>query len=180
MTQRRERVAILLMLLAVGVAACKSAARKADPAALLREANVLLQHSNDAQWDVEYRKAFTPQNRAQFPANRDSLRAHADSITKSLNENAILSNKAAEKYEQAIAVMKDEKQRKGTALLLSALRTSMKIDDVFKSQMQLVSDERIVDAKTFNEKFLELLKPVAQIQSERDAQLEEGRRLLGM
>jgi len=181
-TQLRERAVILFLLVVVGVAACKSAAQKADPAALLREANVWLRQSSETtdQWTAEYGKAFRPQDRAQFPANRESLRAHADSITKILNENASQCNKALEKYEHAMALMKDEQQRKGVASLVSALRTSMKMDDLIKSQMQLVSDEQIVDAKTFNEKFLELLKPRAQMESERKAQVEEGKRLLGM
>jgi len=181
-TTQRERAVILLLLLVVGIGACKSARQKADPAALLREANLLLQQDTETtgRWTEEYRKAFTPQERALFPANRESLRAHADSITKILKENDSQCNRAIEKYEQSIALMKDEQQRKGTASLVSALRTSMKINDLIKAQMQLVADEQIVDAKTFNEKFQELLKPVAQIQRERQAHFEEGRRLLGM
>ena len=79
MMQLRERVAILLMLLVVGVAACQSAAPKGDPAALMREANGLLQQSNEttSRWTAEYGKAFMPQERderkAQFEEGRRLL-----------------------------------------------------------------------------------------------------------
>ena len=69
--------AVLLLLLVMCFVACKPAARTSDAAVLLKEANELLQESNKSseQWTREYAKAFTPQNRAQFPANRESLRA---------------------------------------------------------------------------------------------------------
>lgn len=182
MAQARERAVILSLLLIIGFIGCKSAARKVDPATLLREANTLLQESNKTtqQWTMQYAKAFTPEERAHFPGNRESLRAHADNITKLLNESANQCNKAIEKYDQATALIKDEQQRKGTALLTSALRKSLEMNELIKSQMQLVSDERIVSEKAFNEKFLELLKPFSRMESERRTQFDEGRRLLGM
>jgi hypothetical protein len=179
---RAGRAVMLLLLLSIGFAGCKSAARTANPAALMREANTLLQEGNKTtdQWIKEYGQAFNPQSRAQFPGNRDSLRAHADSITKLLDENTRQWNKAVEKYEEAIPLIKDEKQRRGATLILSALRKSRDFNDAIRSQMQLVSDERIVDAKAFDEKFLELLKPVRQMDGQWQAEFDEGRRLLGM
>lgn len=173
---------MLLLLLTVGFAACKPAAQKLDPAALIREANSLLQAGNktDELWSREYQKAFAPQSRAQFPANCEALRAHADSITKLLDENSAQCNKALAKYDEAMTLIKNEQQRRGMSLLVSALRKSLEMNEVFKSQMQLVSDERIVDAKTFDEKFKQGLKRIPQIQSERQTQFDEGRRLLGM
>ena len=68
---------VLLLLVVMGFTACKPAARTPEAAVLIREANELLQESNKSteQWTREYTKGFTPQNRAQFPANRESLRA---------------------------------------------------------------------------------------------------------
>jgi hypothetical protein len=182
MARARERAVILLLLLVIAFVGCKPAERAVDLAVVMREANTLLQESNKSTeaWTSEYGKAFTPQNRAQFPANRESLRAHADNITKLLDENATQCNKAIEKYEQAIALMKDEKQRRGSTLIVSALRKSMEIYVVIKSQMQLLSDEQIVSEKAFNEKFLEKLKQVGQMEVERKLRFDEGRRLLGM
>jgi hypothetical protein len=149
MAQARERALILLLLFVIGFVGCSRAARKVGSADLMREANALLHESNKSteQWTNEYGKAFRPQNRAQFPANRESLRVHADNVTKLINENSILCNKAIEKFEQAIALMKDEQQRRGTTLLVSALTKSMEMNEAVKSQMQLVYDERIVNEK---------------------------------
>src|SRR3954471_5566822 len=160
-----ERAVILLLLLLISFAACRPAAQKVDAAALMREANALLDESNkaSAQWSKEYSKTFTPQNRAQFPANRESLRAHADNITKLLDENSSYCQKAIEKYDQAVQTIKDEQQRRGANLITSSLRKSLEINEVVKSQMQLLSDERIVTAEAFNAKFDEGLKQFSKL-----------------
>ena len=65
-------------------------------------------------------------------------------------------------------------------MLVAALRKSMEINEVIKSQMQLISDEQIASEEVFNQKFMAKLKQVGQMESERSAQFAEGRRLLGM
>jgi hypothetical protein len=148
----------------------------------MREANAVLAQSTNttSQWTTEYVKAFTPQNRAKFPANRESLQASADKIIKILNENERLSNEAIAKYEQATALITDEQQRRGTTMLISALKTSLQISDLFKSQMQLVSDEKIATEQAFNEKFAQITNQIVAASKENQAQFDEGRRLLGM
>jgi hypothetical protein len=175
------RVIPLLLVLTV-FGACKSASRTNDAAALMREANSLLAKSTESstQWTTEYMKAFNPENRAQFPANRQSLKKSADNVIKSLDENSRISNEAIAKYEQATALITDEKQRRGSTMIVSALKTSVEMCGLFKSQMQLVSDEKVTDQKTFNDRFNQIARQIGEKGRENKAQFDEGRRLLGM
>ena len=125
-------------------------------------------------------KAFNPQNRPKFPANRESLQISANNIIKILDENSRLSNQAVATYEQAAGLMTNEQQRRGTTMAVSALKTSLQIDDLFKSQVQLVFDEKIVNEKTFNERFLAIANQIREASRIHDAQLTEGKRLLGL
>lgn len=52
--------------------------------------------------------------------------------------------------------MSDEQQRKGFSLLVSSMRKSLEEFEFVKSQMRLVTDKSIVDAKTFEERSLRL------------------------
>ena len=176
------RIARVIPLLLIAFCACKPASRAKEAAALMREANSLLAQSTESsrQWTSEYMKAFNPQNRTQFPANRESLRTSADSVIKSLDENSRISNEAIAKYEQATALITDEKQRRGSTMIVSALKTSVEMCGLFKSQMQLVSDEKVTDQKTFNDRFNQIATRIGEKSRENKAQFEEGRRLLGM
>ena len=171
---------ITLLVLLVSFTACKSASNGERAASLMREGNGLLAQGTKAtdEWSREYMKSFNPTTRAQFPANRDQLRASADKIVKALDEATRLNNSAIEKFEQAMNLMSDGPQRKGLALLISASKKDEQVNELFKSQMRLVNDEKIVDANTFNERFLKILEPVAAIRRQHQAEFEEGKRLL--
>ena len=173
----------LTLLLVVVFCGCKSAAsREKEAAALIREATgVVAQVTKvSGEWTAEYMKAFNPQNLAKFPANRESLRTSAERIVTILNETSRLNKEAIAKYEQATELIKDEEQRRGISMLTSALKTSLRLDDLVRAQMQLVSDEKITDEKSLNDKFKEIDERISEAVREEKAQFEEGRKLLGM
>lgn len=169
----------LLMFLLVGFLGCKVSPEQQSKA-LLGEANNLIQQQTKVtgQWVDEFVKAFTPQHRAQFPANRDFLRTHAEKIIKLLDKSLSLSNAAADKYEQAAGLSGNDQQRRGLILFASSFRKSAEVDELVKSQMQMVSDETIVDEKTFNEKFTQSWLLIQQKQRESGDLLHQGKLLL--
>ena len=170
-----------LLLLIAGFTACNPISPNLRAAALVREANNLLAAGAKPtdEWTSEYGRAFNPTNRAQFPANRDQLQASADKILKALDESGRFSNRAIEKYEQAIPLITDEKQRRGIAALLSSLKKGTQVDALLKSQIQLVYDDKIADQKTFNERFMQIFEQVNPLRTEIEAEFNEGKRLLG-
>ncbi|HZN00322.1 MAG TPA: hypothetical protein VFB70_13050, partial [Pyrinomonadaceae bacterium] len=95
--------AMLLILLLVTFSGCNHLSRARQSKALLSEAADLMKQDNDVtqQWTYEFVTTFTPENRAQFPANRDFLRTHAAKIIKLVEESSRLNNNVAAKYEQA-------------------------------------------------------------------------------
>lgn len=172
---------LTLFLLIVSVAACKPVSQNERAVTLVREANDLLRQSTDStgDWTSEYGKTFTPQNRAQFPANREQLKTAAEKINKSLDETTSLNDSALEKYEQALALMKEGPEKQGMTMLVSATKKQSEVNGIIKSQLQLVYDEKITDEQTFNQRFLEFLEQYEPLQREYMADLREGRRLLG-
>lgn len=171
---------VLLLLLIVGFAGCKAASEQ-RAALLIREANVQLKEGTElqGQWTAEYMKAFNPRSRAQFPGNRESLKAAAEKITTLIDESSRFNDQAISKYEQASRIMDDEQQRRGTILVVSSLKTELRMNDFFKSQMQLVSDESIVTGKEFDGRFMQITKQISDAAREKENQFNEGRRLLG-
>jgi hypothetical protein len=179
-----------MIFLVVGFADCNSASRNRetaakrtqDAAAKIRGANDVLAQSTKTggQWTAEYMKAFNPQSRSQFPGNRDSLQTSAEKILPMLDEHTRLSNEAIRQYEDAMGLISDDQQRKGMGLIVSALKKSLESDEMFRSQMRLVSDQSIVDEKTFNEKFLKIATQIGESRRDSQAQFEEGRRLMGL
>lgn len=174
---------IMPLLLIASFGACKKAVSPGQQAATrVREANELLGQGTKAteEWSREYMKAFNPRSRAQFPGNRDQLRSSADKIVKALDESTRLNNSALEKYEQGLALMSEGQQRRGMSMLVSAIRKETEVNKLMKAQVQLVYDEKIVDAKTFDAKFLQIVEQTMALRREHEAVFNEGRRLLGM
>ena len=132
------------------------------------------------EWTAEYGKAFTPENRAQFPANRQSLRGHAERVTRLLDESAKLSAGGAEKFEQAAALVTEVKAKKGMALFAASLRKDIAITELFKEQMKLASNDEIKDPKVFNERFKNLALLIERKKAERNDQQSEAKRLMGL
>lgn len=179
----RTKRMITLLFLVVSLAACNRGPSAGDRAkALMQAGNDLLAQSGKAshEWTNEFSKAFRPQSREQFPANRDQLRVSADKITKALDDDTRLNESAIEKYEQALALIKDGPQRQGMVLVVSAIKKEKQINELHKTQMKLVSDEKIVDAKTLNARFMEIMDQVMVVKRQSDAEFSEGRRLMGM
>ena len=173
---------ILLMFLLVGVSACNNAARREQQIkALASDANMLIKQDTDItrQWVDEFVKAFSQENRRKFPANREFLRSHAEQIIKLVDESSRLNNGAADKYEQAASLAVNEQQRKGLRSFASAFRKTVEAHELIKSQMQLVSDETLVDEKIFNDRLKHGWELAGQKQAESQQQIDEGRRLLG-
>jgi hypothetical protein len=179
---------VLVVFLVVGFAGCKSASQQAkvdqakEAAAKIREANNVLAQSTKTtgEWMAEYMKAFNPPSRAQFPSNRAALQTSANKILGIMDEHTRLNNEAIRQYEQAMGMIADEKQRRGMGLIVSSLKQSLQADELFRSQMRLVSDESIVDQKTFNDRFMQLGTEISESRRGVQAQFEEGRRLMGL
>ena len=174
------RVTLLIFLLFT-LSACNDVTRKRQSKALLGEASELMKRDTDVtqQWTDEYGRAFTPENRAQFPANRGVLRTHAAQIMKLLDESSRLNNSAADKYEQAAGLSGNDQQHRGLTTFASGFRKTVEVNELLKSQMQIVSDDKVMDERLFNEKFLHLLQLIQQKRSECQNQFGEGKRLLG-
>ena len=174
---------IVLMFLLVALSACNDAVRRERQSkALMNEANLLVKRDSEVtrQWVDEFVKTFTQENRRKFPANRDFLRTHATQIIKFLDESTRLNNTAAEKYEQAAALINNARQRSGMTKIASSFRKTVEANELIKSQMQMVSDETIVDEKIFNERLLHSWDLVRQKQDESSRSIEEGKRLLNL
>ena len=175
----KARITLLMVLLVVFFG-CKQVSAELQRKALLNDANDLLKQQTKVtgQWSDEFVKVFTLENRTQFPGNRDFLRPHAEKILQLLDESTSLNNKVAEKYEQAAGLSTDDQQRRGLWWVASSFRKSAEVDELFKSAIRMVSDETIVDGKTFNEKFLHSGQLIAQKKRESEGDFAQGRRLL--
>ena len=174
------RVVLLIVLLA-GFSACNSAARREQQMkALASDANMLVKQDTvvTKQWVDEFVKTFTVENRNKFPANRDFLRPHAEKIIKLLDQSSGLNNSAAEKYEQAAKFAGSEQERQGLLSFASAFRKTVEGNELIKAQMQMVSDETLVDAKIFSERMTHSWELVRQKQDESQQQIHGGRRLM--
>jgi hypothetical protein len=113
MLMKPTRVALLIFLL-VGFVGCNRAARREQQMkALLGDANMLVKQDTDVtkQWSNEFVTTFTMENRNKFPANRDFLRSHAETIIKLLDESSRLNNTAAVKEVQAAKLSGIEQER---------------------------------------------------------------------
>jgi len=173
------RITVLVALLVVCFG-CNQVSREQQMKVLLGEANDLLKQQTEVtgRWTNDFVTVFTAENRRQFPANRDFLQSRAEKILQLLDESSSLGNKTAEKYEQAVSLSSDDQQRRGLARIASSFRKSAEVDELFKSQIKIVSDDTIVDATTFNEKFLHSGQLIAQKKRESEGDFAAGRRLL--
>ena len=169
----------LLTFLSVFFCGCNDVAKQQK--ALMSDANTLIIRDGDVtqRWLSEFAKVFTEENRAKFPSNRDFFRTHAAQILNLVDESSRLNNSAAEKYEQAAALSSNEQERRGMRLFVSSFRKSAEASGMVRSQMQIVSDETVVDAKTFNQKIVDSWRLIEQKQRESAQDMKEGKRLLG-
>lgn len=170
---------LLLFLLLLSLLSCRSSSDK-QAAALLSEADKISEQELKlfGQWAREFGQVFSEQNRAQFPANRDWLNSHSQSLLPRIDESLRLGNAAADKYEEASHLISNEQQRRGWTLIVASIRRNIEIEQLLKEQAQLVSDLTITDAKTFNEKFAQIGALIQQKVKEKDAQFDEGKRLM--
>jgi len=174
--------ATLLIFVLVTFSGCNHASRERQSKALLSDATKLIQRDGDVtkQLADEVATTFTPQQRAQFPANRDFLKTHAANIIKLLDESSSLNNRAAEKYEQAAGLSVNERQHKGMTMFADGFRKTVELNEIVKSMMQTISDERVVDEKTLNEKFSQSRELIDQKRRERDESFGNAKQLMGL
>jgi hypothetical protein len=146
----------------------------------MSEAHTLIKRDTDVtqQWTKVFQQVFTTENRAKFPSNREFFRTNAVQIIKLVDESSRLNNGAADKYEQAAALSSNDEQRRGMQSFASSFRKSAEAAGMVKSQMEMVSDETVVDAKSFNEKLLHSWRLIEQKERESEEDMKEGRRLL--
>lgn len=169
----------LLFLLIFSLPGCRSSSKERYEK-LSAEAN----RTSDQQikvmneWAREFGHVFTEQNRAQFPSNRDWLNSRAQKIIPLIDESVRLDNLALEKYEEAGRLLSKDQERRGMALIVASFRKGIEIEQMFKAQAQLPSDQTITDAKTFNEKFASLNELIQKKHKEKEDQFEEGKRLM--
>lgn len=170
---------LLLLLLCFSLPGCGPSSKERYDAAFSeanKTSNQQIKVMNE--WAREFGQTFTEQNRAQFPSNRDWLNSRAQKIIPLIDESLRLGNQAIEKYEEAGRLMGRDQDRRGTALIVTSFRKGTEIEQLFKAQAQLASDQTITDAKTFNEKFVSLNEQIRQKQKEKDEQFAEGKRLM--
>ena len=172
------RVTLLIFLL-VTFSGCNRV-RERRSKALRHDAYTLIARDTEIthQWTNELAKAFTPESRAKFPANRDFLRTHAAQIIKLLDESSSLNNRAADKYEQAARLSGNDQQLRGMRSLASGFRKTVEVNEILKSLMQTVFDETVMDQKTFNAKFSDSWELIRKKRREVDHDFQAGKRLL--
>ena len=172
---------VLLTALLLSLFSCRPAPSTGRVKGLIAEANILLQEDGRVadNWLGEWGRMFTPQNRAQFPSNRESLRSRGENLIRHLNESTRLNAEAAEKLEQAAGLVTGDKEKKGLTAFAASIRKTVEINSLMKDQMLLASDVEIKDQKTFNEKFMTLMSLIQQKTREKDDQQSEGKALLG-
>ena len=170
---------VLLFLLLLSLTGCRSISQKRAEALFSEGSKISdkqIKFLN--QYAREFGQIFTEQNRAQFPANRDSLNSRVQKILPLMDESLRLGNEATQKYEEASRLMAREQDQKGVALIAASFRKSVEIEQMLKQQALLVSDQTITDAKTFNEKFVHINELIQKKQKEKDDQFDEGKRLM--
>jgi hypothetical protein len=172
---------IVLIALISGFAACKHRSNVEQAKSVINEANALIAQESDLtnQWTKLYRREFTPDDLAKFPANRDSLRVQAEKLMSLFDQCSSLSRMAAEKYDEASGFTNADVKR-GVTLFASALRKNVEVNQLFKSQMKLFSDESIKDPKTLNEKIRHSWEVINLKRDESQKDFDQGRRLLAI
>lgn len=173
---------IVLIALSTGFAACTRRSNMEQAKTLMNEGNALIaQDANlTTEWTRVYKQEFKPDNLAKFPANRDSLRLHAEKLMSLFDQSATLSRMAADKYDEASRFTNTDEVKRGVGLFASSLRKNVEVNQLFKSQMQLFGDESIKDAKTLDEKIKRSWEVINRKRDESQKELDEGRRLLGI
>ena len=172
---------VLLLTLLFSLLGCRPSPPAERARELIAQANNLLDQDVKitGEWAGEYGRLFSPQNRAKFPSNRESLRSRGESLVRLINESTRLNTGAAEKFEQAAGLISGDKEKRGLNSVASSLRKNIEINALMKEQMVLASDEGIKDQKIFNEKFMTLMSLIQQKTKERDEQQAEGKKLMG-
>jgi len=171
----------LLVILSSVFAGCQPAGYDQKVNDLARQGNALLEQEETvrSEWKAEFLKHFTPENRAKFPANREELRPHAENQIRLLERMQTLSDSAAEKFEQARGISKNDKEARFTGLIAASVRKSTESYQLFKEQMNLVLDDEIKDSGTFEARFSDLTQRISAKSKESDELKAEAEKVLG-
>lgn len=148
---------------------------------LVREANGLLAKEAAVvkEFRNEYVSVFTIETRGNFPSNRDVLRPHAENQIRLLREQKSFLSAAIEKFERASAIAVNHKDKRFTSLMAESLHRDIEIADYFIETMNLVLDEKVVDAEVLKSKFIEYSQKAELKARERDALQSEARQTIG-
>lgn len=172
---------VLFIALILNLLGCRPALNTEPAKGLLAQGNELLEEDvrSADKWIPEYGRLFTPQNRAKFPSNRQSLRADGDRLIRCAEKSSILNEIAAEKFDQAAGLVTEDKAKKGLNLFAATLRENVEINNLMKEQMLLAADEEIKDQEVFNEKFIDLMTLIQLKRKELEDQRSQAKMLLG-
>ena len=148
----------------------------------MNEGNALLSQDTELTHRAygEYKKAFNPTELAKFPANRDALTSVADKLMPMFEQSSALNRMAAEKYDQAGKLLDGADEKRGVALFADALRKSVDIGQLMKSQLKLFGDQSITDPQTLKQKIEQSWGLIVGKQKESQSEIDQGRRLLGI
>jgi len=170
---------LIFVVLFLSLSGCRSSSnQKADAA--FSAASRLGQEETKVmnQWARDFGETFSQQNRAQFPSNRAWMNSRAQNILPLMDKSIRLGTEAVAKYQEASRLMSKENHQKGVASIAASFRKSIEIEQLFKAEAELASDQTINDAKTLNEKFAYYDGLIREKQKEHDALFAEGKRLM--
>ena len=174
-----KRLFLLLFIPLLTLAGCKSSSQKRAEALFGEGFKLSIEAGNVlSRYAREIDQVFTVQNRAKFPANRDWLNSRAQASLPLLDEGMRLDTEAAKKFEESSRLWSTEQNRKAVGIIAASYRKSVEMDQLYKDLMLLPSDPTITDATAFNEKFLHIHQVIGQKEKEREAQFDEGKRLM--
>ena len=175
------RIALITTLVFSGLA-CLPTTGTQQAKALIADANRLLEQESKVtqQWSQEYGRIFTPENRAKFPSNRESITTEAQPLMKLLDESARLNTGAAEKFEKAATLVGEAREQRGMILFAASLRKNVGITDLVREQLLLASNDEIKDQRIFNETFMNLLGLIQRKTREVNDEQNEARGLMGL
>jgi len=172
---------LILTVLLLSLPGCRSSSNQRGEAVLGEAVKIGHEQTKVSnQWAREFGQTFSEQNRAQFPSNREWLNSRAQDILPLMAKSIRLCKEAVEKYEEASRLISNEHRQRGLATIAASFRKSIEIEQLFKVEAQLTSDQTIKDAKVLNEKFAYYDGLIREKQKEMDAQFEEGKRLMVM
>ena len=173
---------IVVIALVAALAGCKHHSAREQAKQLMNEANALLAQDSELTHRAygEYKKAFSLDELAKFPANRESLTSAADKLMPMFGQSSELNRIAADKYYQAGKLLDGADEKRGVALFADSMQKNVETAQLMTSQLKLFGDQKIADPKTLKEKIEQSWGVIIEKQKESQRDITQGRRLLGI